>query len=783
MQRIQMMLITAVVVSLAAPLRADEPAEKRAAQAPTYTGDVQRVFKKYCLACHNADDRESGLSLHDFASLLRGGDSGEKLIVPGKPDESRLVLILTGKEEPAMPPEGEKQPTAEEIASIARWIEFGAKGPAKDEVKSTGYDVPDVPQVLPKGPVTPAIVCVAVSPDGILIAAVRHREVVLLNPADGKVVGNLTGAEHPLNAVAFSPDGKLVAAAGGPAGIGGIVRLWKTSGESVAVLQGHDDSIYGLAFSPDGQLLATSSYDKLIKLWDVAAAKETATLKHHTAAVFDVAFSPDGKTLASAGDDQTVKLWDVATGERMVTLSDATGSMNAVAFHPSGKELAAGGVDKTLRVWRFNGKSARVRKSVFAHNAAILDVAYAPDGKTLYSAAEDGRIKVWDAVKLEQRQIHENLSDWPLAMAVSSDGQRLFAGLYDGNLLAFDAEKPDAPSVLVAGRRPEPAKEEKAEPAKVAARPRDPELSSISPRTAVRGTTAKLTLSGRNIADADALFVSPGNLQAKLLPSDGKDPNKIQCEVELPADLMPRMVSLRLHTPNGSTDDRAFYVGPYAEQGEKEDNDTAEKATPVEFPQTLVGTISRKGDRDFWRFDAEAGAEIVFALQGPSFGSNLDAELSILDGSGRVLARSQRHPTDRNVVIGHRFEEAGSYVLRVEDLQFSGGGGHYYYIHAGQFAYVNGIFPLGITAGSDTGGELLAYGYNLGDAAKITVDGKSPGGRNDRLQTSAGPTLNTVRYEVSSFPEIVETEPNDTLQQAPLLPIPGAYNGRIAANC
>ncbi|TWU12023.1 translocation protein TolB [Symmachiella macrocystis] len=782
MRRIPLMIVCIVAACAALPAGADEPAEKQKQPAPSYSRDVQRVFKKYCIACHNEDERENGLSLHGFSALMRGGDSGEKLIVPGKPAESWLLLLLQGEEEPPMPPEGEKQPSSEEIAGIARWIAAGAKNSDADEVKSTGYDAPDVPQVLPKGPVTPAIVSVAVSPDGKSLAAVRHREVVLLNADDGKVIAKFEGAEHPLNAVAFSPDGQWIAAAGGPAGIGGSVRLWEIEGEPAGLFNGHDDSIYGLAFSPDGKLLATSSYDKLIKLWDVATGQEAATLKHHTAAVFDVAFSPDGKTLASVGDDQTVKLWDVASRKRMVTLSEPTGSMNAVAFHPSGKEVAAVGIDKTLRVWSWDGKSAKIRKSVFAHDAILLDVAYAQDGKTLFTAAEDGRIKAWDAVGLNLLRTEENLTDWPHALAVHPDGKRIFAGLYDGNLLAFDTGKAQPPQVLIAGRRAEPVAEEKPESAKVAERPRDPELSSISPRTAVRGTTAKFTLSGRNIADADALFVAPGDLKAKLLPSDGKDPNKIQCEVELPADLMPRMVSLRLHTPTGSTGSRAFYVGPFAEQKEKEANDTPETATVTELPKTLVGTINRKGDRDLWRFDAPAGAEIVFALRGTGFGSKLDAELTILDDAGQVLARSQRHPNKRDAVIGYRFENAGSYLLRVEDLRFSGGGGHYYYIHAGQFAFVEGVFPLGVTAGAKNDGLLQARGFNLGDAARIDVEGKSPGDRNDRLQTEMGPTLNTVRYELSEFPEVVEVEPNDMPAQAQLLSVPGAVCGRVMTN-
>src|SRR5205807_1726153 len=106
-------------------------------------------------------------------------------------------------------------------------------------------------------------------------------------------------AEHPINAVAFSPNSRLVAAGEGAPGIQGKVRIWEIGGKEPRTLTGHTDSIYGVAFSPDNKLLATCSYDKLLLLWDVAAGTVRHTLKHHTAAVFAVTFSPDGKTLAS----------------------------------------------------------------------------------------------------------------------------------------------------------------------------------------------------------------------------------------------------------------------------------------------------------------------------------------------------------------------------------------------------------------------------------------------------------------------------------------------------
>jgi WD40 repeat protein len=232
------------------------------------------------------------------------------------------------------------------------------------------------------------------SSDGRLLAyATGDGAVHLWDVQAGTEACLLRGSAVQVRALAFSPDGKRLAA--GTAHPENSVRLWSApAGEEVAVLRGHENEVSAVAFSPDGKGLASGSLDKTARLWDARAGTLVSVLKGHTGIVPCTAFSPDGKRLATGSDDETVRLWNAANGEPVTVLRGHTGFVWGVVFSPDGALLASSSADATVRLWdvgQLEGNGV-----LRGHTRFVYDVAFSPDGTRAVSAAWDWTARLWD---------------------------------------------------------------------------------------------------------------------------------------------------------------------------------------------------------------------------------------------------------------------------------------------------------------------------------------------------------------------------------------------------
>jgi tetratricopeptide (TPR) repeat protein len=156
--------------------------------------------------------------------------------------------------------------------------------------------------------------------------------------------------------VAFARDGRRLVAAGD----GGLVQVLDAeTGAEVRALRGHRDVVRRALFSPDGRLLATAGGDQTIRLWDMTTepppGQEAVPVRvlvgpSEAEHISGLSFSADGRRLASSGLDQTIRIWDVDSGDETLTLRGYADYVAGVAFSPDGRLLAAAG-GRSIKLW------------------------------------------------------------------------------------------------------------------------------------------------------------------------------------------------------------------------------------------------------------------------------------------------------------------------------------------------------------------------------------------------------------------------------------------------
>jgi WD40 repeat protein len=264
------------------------------------------------------------------------------------------------------------------------------------------FSVPDGLE-LAELPAPPGSVKVALSPDGRWLAAAATGLVVGAGTGE-IVVQAVPEPEEPsraavmfdevlphdgaVTALALASDGARLASGDARGGL----KLWSVrEGRAIAeVPTVTAQPVAALAFTPDGRILA-SAQGESIRLWAIPDARPLATLDGHVAAVRALAFAPDGRTLASVSDDRSVKLWSMPEGRLRTTIREHGEPLRAVAWTPDGATVvsAAG----TIRTW--SAATGRLRASVAGHDAAVRALCVTADGATLVSASDDGTARTW----------------------------------------------------------------------------------------------------------------------------------------------------------------------------------------------------------------------------------------------------------------------------------------------------------------------------------------------------------------------------------------------------
>jgi WD40 repeat protein len=270
------------------------------------------------------------------------------------------------------------------------------------------------------------IASVAFSPDGRALAAGDGGDVGIWDTRTGRRIATLAEGS-PVYSVAFSPDGRTLAI-----GDGGDVRMWDIrTGRRIATLA-HGSPVHSVAFSPDGRRFAVGDYGGHVSLWNTRSGRRIATLAEGSP-VYSVAFSPDGRMLAVADGGGRVSVWDIRTGRRAVALAEG-GLVHGVAFSPDGRTLAAGDYGGHVSLW---DTGTGRRTVIFAQGGPVHSVAFSPDGRTLAAGDYGGHVSLWDT-GIGRRTVTLAEGSPVYSVAFSPDGRTLAAGDYGGRVGLWD---------------------------------------------------------------------------------------------------------------------------------------------------------------------------------------------------------------------------------------------------------------------------------------------------------------------------------------------------------
>lgn len=355
----------------------------------SYYKHVRPILQAQCQGCHNPAKASGGYDMVTFAKLVTGGDSGSPTIVASKPEKSYLVELITPSGGKAEMPQNKKPLADAEIALIRRWISEGAKDDSPASA-ARQYDVEHPP--LYKQP--PVISSLDYSPDGKLLAIAGFHEVLLHNADGSGLVARLIGLSERIESVAFSADGKWLAAVGGLPARLGEVQVWNVEERKLALSTPVTyDTLYGVSWSPDGGTIAFGCTDNSVRAINAKTGEQTLFMGSHNDWALDTVFSLDGSHLVSVGRDRAAKLTEVATQRFNDNITSITpgalkGGIAAVARHPSRNEIVMGGSDGQPTVYRMD----RLTKRVIGDDSNLIRVLPALAGRIFgVDVSRDGK--------------------------------------------------------------------------------------------------------------------------------------------------------------------------------------------------------------------------------------------------------------------------------------------------------------------------------------------------------------------------------------------------------
>jgi len=328
-----------------------------------------------------------------------------------------------------------------------------------------------------------------------------------------------------------------------------------------------------------------------------------------------------------------------------------------------------------------------------------------------------------------------------------------------------------------------------------------PQLQSIFPTGAQRGSSAECTITGAELTGATGLYFSHPGLKGELIK-----PNVFK--VSVAADVPVGRYDVRAICPLGVSSPRMFVVGDRREFVEKEPNNARPEAQRIELPAVVNGQSNGGLDLDHYVFSAKRGQRIFFDCWAWRIDSQIDATLMVFDAAGHELAYGGDY-YGKDPLVDFTVPADGDYTVKIWDFVYGGGATNVYRLEIGSLPHLDAVLPAAVQPGHSS--PVTLFGRNLPGGkpvAGITVEGlplemlsrdiraaddplsltslrggeairppqTSVDGMDYRLETPEG-TSNPIFIGFTTDPIVLEQEPNDKLETAQPLTAPCEVSG------
>lgn len=267
----------------------------------------------------------------------------------------------------------------------------------------------------------------------------------LLQTSGTEMPTRLLGPTGPTT-LALSANGRELAVAYSNADLVKLFTLSDGYPKLMATISGGQPAslLYAIALSPDGHLLAAAGTGPRVLLWSLTRGRRPVKLDAFggfSGTVYGLSFARGGDALAAAVSDGTVHRWSLERLAHPLVLptliAPGRSALQAVSYSPSASRLAAVGANGTLVVWPAAGSHTRPLSSTSVAPTILTSVVYSPNGRTLVAGGQNALVYVWRIARGGRPQGQRSVrgfSSWVDSLAFSRDGRYLAAGGSDNSI-------------------------------------------------------------------------------------------------------------------------------------------------------------------------------------------------------------------------------------------------------------------------------------------------------------------------------------------------------------